>query len=397
MDTTFVSISINHIPSLFNVSQAIISLFAALILYAMWYKGTPNENKDTDELVHDQGLLWLGHAFLVWSIAGIWPFFRYLPFCENLGKPDDPLPLSAIRESISTLNSAFILLAIAHFAHGWKGLQRFKEKEWQKVIVVVAIIVAFLIVLASPKSVWRITPEFILSIVTVFILGWALFESFIERNFKFLAILSICSCLIVLTVQITDYLIKLKMIENDIPKNLPSWQYMWLLSSKTMLIFTVLSLPMTWAYAKWHNSKKLANSEIKDHISPPPKADTFKITLKDSQEDKDWIVHLSAPGSNEIHIVKFSEGEFKHFLKFLLRRFDDKSGNAGWVTVHGSGSGAHPDQKDMHRIRETIGWMFIEKSENIKSKYRLRVKPEDIIIENESKIKNLLKEGDDSL
>jgi hypothetical protein len=375
--------------------QTFICLFSALILYAMWRRGIPKADKVADEFLHDSGLLWLGRAVLVWSIAGAWPLLHYLPGCENIGQSDEPFSLSIIRECLSTLNSAFLLLAIAHFEHGWKGLKRFQNKEWHVRIIATAIIVALLIVLTPPTpSFLRATPEFILSLATVFILAWALFESFIERSFKILAYLSAFASLVMLATQVTDYLIKLGFIENNSPI-LPEWQCVLLLASKTIVIFTILSLPMTWAYVRWRENvikddknillnsatvTEQSNQEENLHFQSES-SEFFKKELIDrltlnfsgkEEEPKDskrpWSVLIKID-DYFAHASNLSEKNHERLLMFALQRITVK--DDGYLAMNNRIKTF--DLTDISRICEQIG---IKKHTLFESKndcFRLKV------------------------
>ncbi len=213
-------------PAWYFSSEALICLCAAAVLYSIYLRGDPGGQRDPT-------WIWLGYAVLTWSVVGFigWIYAQSSWFVVT-------------RIIFSTLNSAFLLLTIGYFDYGDYGitgvigarLKRFAERPaWRKTVILLSLLVAVVVIgfsLAAQSSpLVQSLPDIILSVLTLVVLGVALYESFGGRGFGMLKYLSI-------------FVIGLTVLAQVPETGIIASDFIWplLLISKTMLIMLFLAL-----------------------------------------------------------------------------------------------------------------------------------------------------------
>ena len=172
--------------------QFSVCLFAFLALFSIWY----HIGKKQD----DFGQVWLALSILCWSISGL---------IEILDWKDSNLSLyikDGLRSVFSLLNSLFILLALPWFRYLPKPFAPLiKSNFWPYII---GIPFAFAL-LPTLHKMFRASSASIISeldvyyaLLTLFFLGFVLWESFVKRRLPLLGWLSILTICITLLAQI---------------------------------------------------------------------------------------------------------------------------------------------------------------------------------------------------
>ncbi len=216
-------------PIWYGVSQGVICLVAALIFLSIHLRGLPGHTTgEGGRGPRDPGFLWLSSAVFVWSATGV------------LAVVVAPEEFSSLRPFLSTLNSAFLLLAASSLAYGMAFLEKLSENPrwWLFVLSVTAGTSIFTLVMGG----WG--PDFLLSVTTLTVLTAGLIATFGARSFPMLAALSIVVVLILVPQieevwSITEWL---------------GWsvEAKWALNlvAKTCFISVLLALPTSWAHAE---------------------------------------------------------------------------------------------------------------------------------------------------
>ena len=142
---------------------------------------------------YDRGVFWLAAAVFLWSIAGI----ITIVISENYFR-------EFARISLSTINSACFILAVAYFDYGPSWLKFIQQDEkLHKSFIIIAGIVAGLIYLLIWLIVKYVTKtgihglkdsiesiDVVLAVFTLYVLFVGLEESFKRRKFKDIVILA---------------------------------------------------------------------------------------------------------------------------------------------------------------------------------------------------------------
>lgn len=235
---------------IFSGTQSIVLLAAAIALISIWVS---TEKREIDKIKdkrkgYDQGLLWFSFSFIAWSVYWIWIFFT--------GKSEDPNVGEYLRIFSSTINSSFILIAIAYLDYGplelkWKFVKN--HKIWKIVIIGLGCVIGLVTVLLIKNSddlkvnslafKLNFLPDLLLSTITAILLGIYLFKTFYYREFKMTAYFTIS---IIAFIYFTQFLIVFKQFVDLTSFN----KEILLFSSKLPLIFIIFALSSSWIYQK---------------------------------------------------------------------------------------------------------------------------------------------------
>lgn len=176
--------------------QCILNLFAAGLFLAFSF--VPVGSYAPSQVhrrwyIHNPGLMWLAVAFLIWSISSMFLGKQWLP--------------GESRIFFSTANSICFLLAIAYFDYGPDRIKVLQVSRSSRIILlligglITSVELALYYYQLSRGDVipdeWIYLPDFLLSLFTLGILAYSLFQSFYNRGLRLIAFLS--SLVIVLT------------------------------------------------------------------------------------------------------------------------------------------------------------------------------------------------------
>jgi hypothetical protein len=330
---------IEHPPSLewYALSQAIICFVFGVLILTLWEIGIPVKGgRIKEKRQRDRGMLYLGFAVFVWAFIGIWLLLK--PCLEPPGRCFE-------RILSSTLNSAFLLLALAYFEHGpvqWKIVQT--NRRWHWGVIVAAVIVASILFLTHTP--WA---DVFLSILTLGFLGWSLFKSFDDRGFY---LTSYLSCAVVLFVAFVQLFEIADIIDETLIEHWLGYKrWVFSLASKTSLIGIFLALGFSWLF---------------EDIERPPIM-SLEFLGRDEMTGK-WIV-LFRNQKREI-----SETNQVDLLKFVTKRIDDETD--GWIKIKDT-----LWLTNLNRISKQLGIQRTALFENNgRGSYRLRIDPKNIKI-----------------
>jgi hypothetical protein len=328
-------------PDWYTSSQAIICLFSGGAILSIWLRGTPERERAAEHRpLRDPGLGWLSAAVLVWGVLALWLRLGVWRSAE-----DD------LRIFASTLNSALFLLAAAYFDYGPERLKPLQaHRTWRLGVFAAALVVATLtaiLTLHTSSNLLHI-PDFVLSLVTLLVLGYGLVRSFRLRGFGLLAALAVVALSTQAVAQIPE-------VRPDLLTGDARW--VLVLTSKTMAITTFLALAMSWAHEE---AGRPASGEV-------------SVRFTGLQENHLYIVELSAAKQFTNRRVLMTETPHKRFLMFAAKRLADPHG--GWIHLRS----ASLEHKDLARICQPTGLPGRSLFENDRAgSYRLSIPPENI-------------------
>ena len=367
-------------PAWFSLSQFLICAFVGTILMDMYRRGVPVVEPQLHLSLKDEGLFWLGSAVYMWSFSGLLALIPTIAvsliptsnqYLEQIWQYGSSIP----RLVVSTLNSSFLLLAVAFFKHSPSEFRKLQENKWKGRIIGIGIVVT-LLTLVLPKP-FRLIPDFAFSVLTVWILGYTLFLSFKKRNFTMLSALAFVSTAVIFGAQVSDILLNWLDFET-----LPEWHFLWLLASKTMVMSAILALPMSWAFEEWSRlgTEIVALKEQRKEVLPSKHEEVrikdVSITVTGKRGSRGWEVLLTCGPLVDLRIGMPTRS-FGFFLLFAIKRLRGEDVLGEWAQKDDTHLGFY--SSDPERISENLGIPYQLLFENSRDGgYRLRIPAENL-------------------
>ncbi|MCF6280321.1 MAG: hypothetical protein L3J14_08240 [Flavobacteriaceae bacterium] len=358
----------SEVTQFHNLSHIFISLIGAVLLLAIYFNIRKRfwQILEEDESIKrvDKGLLYLSFGLLVWVFSGIWAYAaNQFSFVESL-------TYQVGISLLSTLNNLFWLLALYYVYDAPKLIYR-NEKNVKiiAIIIIIVTVITFLIAnFTQENSIYFgvkiiAIPDVLLTLFLCFLMGISFYKTFIYRDLKLVAVISIIVIILLFVSQLSDVFI---ILDNDFTNQLIR------IIAKTSLISIFLVLATSWVI-------QLANT---------PRTNEIQIKFLD------WsLVQLTIP-SKGIYERKIDFGskttQYKNLLNFAYKRkFHDASEQC--IVVNSGGE--IKSQTYLTRIIDNINLILelndtdkIERRDLItfigESKYRLRMLPEHIFIDD---------------
>jgi len=286
----------DHQP-FYQFTEFILSLIGGLLLLAIW---KTIQNKFQKKLISeisvkrlDKGLLFIGLSILVWAVSALLGIIYQNYHIDNWFK-------LISMNMFSILNSLFLILALYYLDNSPSYLYNNKKSTLRIISFFVGLsIISLIIALTFGETIktyglrLNTIPDLILSAFLTWFLIISLFRTFINREMKTVAYISVISIGILFLTQLplvfdlTQYTFIIDLIK---------------LTAKTTLIYVFLVLGTSWAL----------------ELAQLPEASTMKI------EFTDWNkITLSIPTKNIINQkIDFGKKttQFNNLLKFAIRR-----------------------------------------------------------------------------
>ncbi|WP_275314695.1 hypothetical protein [Tenacibaculum bernardetii] len=349
-----------------NVSHIFISFIGAILLLAIYYNIRNRfkqvlEEGNTIKRV-DKGLLYLSFGMLVWVVSGIWAYVAgYFSYTETTSYQIGV-------NILSTINNLFWLLALYYVHDAPKFI--YQNEKNVKIIGIIIVAVASLTMLLSffvGNEVYygvkiAAIPDVLLTTFLCYLMGVSFFRTFMHRDLKLVAIISVVVISLLFLSQLYDVFVGL---DNDFVN------LMIRIIAKTSLVSVFLVLATSWVIQLAHT----------------PKPNEIRIKFLD------WsLIQLSVP-SKGIYEEKIDFGskttQYKNLLNFAYRRKFSEATNQSIVVNSG---GEIKSQTYLTRIVDNINSILqLEENDRLErkdlitfigeSKYRLRVLPEHIFID----------------
>ncbi len=346
----------------------------------MYQRGIPRVGSNLNSPSKDQGLFWLGSAVYMWSFSA---FLALIPTIAVSLIPELNQYLEQIREYgssiprlvVSTLNSSFLLLAVAFFQHAPTEFKRLQENKWKGRIIGLGLLVTIL-TLILPKP-FRLIPDFVFSVLTVWILGYVLSLSFKKRNFKMLRVLVFASTAVIFGAQVSDIVLNWLGFER-----LPEWHFLWLITSKTMVMAAILSLPMSWAFEEW-TRLELERAALSEEVGIKTSLPSENLSIQDlhlnitgKRGSRGWEVLLTCRPFVDLRIGMPTRS-FGFFLLFAIKRLRGEDASGEWAQKDDTHLGFY--SSDPERISENLGIPYQLLFENSRDGgYRLRIPAQNL-------------------
>lgn len=349
-----------------NLSHIFISFIGAVLLFAIYY----NIQKRFKQVLEegslfkrvDKGLLYFGVGMLVWVVSGSIAYF------VNYYQQQETLWYQLTVNLVSTLNNLFWLLALYYVNEAPSFIYR-NEKNVRLIsgiIVSVAILTIICTVFVGNKVISGIKliaiPDVFLTTFLCLLMGVSFYRTFMQRGLRLVAYISTIAIFLLFISQLSDLFVHLG---TDFTNQLIR------IVAKTSLVSVFLVLGTSWVI-------QLANT---------PKPNEIQIQFLD------WsLLKLTIP-SKGIYNEKVDFGskatQYKNLLLFAYRR-KYKDALAQSIVVNSGGE--IKSQTYLTRIIDNINSILsleeeskLERKDLItfigESKYRLRILPEHIIID----------------
>lgn len=287
----------NEILSFYGWWQFTVCMFAFIALLAIWWEIGKKQN--------DFGQVWLALSVLCWSISGAIEVYYAKAVVE------DTLILDGWRSVLSLANSLFILLSLPWFRYLPLPIAHIiKSKYW---IYIVGLPFLFSVLPTISKMItgnmmaMMNELDVYYAIFTLVFLGYVLWESFIRRRLKTLALLSLVCIGIVLVAQIyklSGYSINLTLFSAIF---------------KTSLIMIFFALALSWV-------KELSENII-------PESQNLKVIFKrkkGSNGKYEQLVNLKGFPGTETRKVKLTPAMYELFIKFAKRKLESED---AWLEI----------------------------------------------------------------
>ena len=349
-----------------NVSHIFISFICAILLLAIYYNIRNRfkqvlEEGNTIKRV-DKGLLYLSFGMLVWVISGIWAYVA--GYFSYTGTSSYQIGVNIL----STINNLFWLLALYYVHDAPKFI--YQNEKNVKIIGVIILAVASLTMLLSffvGNEVYygvkiAAIPDVLLTTFLCYLMGVSFFRTFMYRDLKLVATISVVVISLLFLSQLYDVFVGL---DNDFVN------LMIRIIAKTSLVSVFLVLATSWVIQLAHT----------------PKPNEIRIKFLD------WsLIELSVP-SKGIYEEKIDFGskttQYKNLLNFAYRRKFAEATNQSILVNSG---GEIKSQTYLTRIVDNINSILrLEENDRLErkdlitfigeSKYRLRILPEHIFID----------------
>lgn len=332
---------------LYNLLNLFFSAFTAIAFILLWrsiYKNLNSTIQFTSEGRRDMGMVWLSWAMIIWELGALIVFVNL--HYPGIGGPYENKIFMGVRQIISSLNSAFWLLALPtiRFEEGrgiWRERWIFKFFSKPKNILVNALIVTLgtIGILFIPgidgntHGFLSKIPDLYLTIITLYIMGKYLLAAFRDRNFKLFQPLILFSLALVMVTHIArtgePLLWKIEGYELTFGVIVGVWHF------ALSLIFFSLAFSFL-GYLNREELKKLAiemNHAVKGNLRALKKQ--FESTLENPGKDFKEIAFQLRDRLNHIlmvhtHIHKHQSGfeiPLISYLSTLLKSIRDSQGS----------------------------------------------------------------------
>ncbi|TSE05399.1 MULTISPECIES: hypothetical protein [Aquimarina] len=357
----------SDITEFYSLAHICISLIGGILLLAIWYNIRKRfkqflEEDDSQKRI-DKGLLYLSLALFIWVFSGTWIYLG------NLLSFDTTIIFDVGYSFFSVLNTLALLLALFYFDFAPRFLYKNRKNTIVLTILIIAVstVTFFLIQGYKDNPVVngiRISgiPDLILSCFLMYLLIVSFYKTFMNRDLKLVAIISVLAFLLMLVSQMPDVFV----VMDDI-----LYGHLIKIIAKTTFISIFLVLATSWV--------------IQLALTPKPSEMTIKFM--------DWsLVKMTIP-SKEIYDKTIDFGskttQYKNLLKFAVKR-KYEIGDGQYLLVNSGGE--IKSQTYLSRIIENINSILqlesisqLERKDLFtfmgQGKYRLRVIPENISID----------------
>ena len=323
----------------FGYWQVVVCLFAFVALMAIWNNFSKNQLNNTQ----DQGLWWLSFSILVWAFSGGLEIYYGIYFESIQSNYKQQLLLNSGRSLLSILNSTFILLSLPFFKYvpTVGPLKRIMEPaSWKIWILTLAGFVLVLtcclttILYQLPSSSVS-TNQFLTSatnmidvfyaFLTLLILGITLWNSFDQRNFRALAILTVICIGFTVIAQV------MKMGGYDF------WGIFFSCTFKTMLIMIFFALALTWVA-----------EEIEAEFIPEPAS--MLLSFAPLQNGRKQKIIFTLPNQFHSEEIWMNQAPYQLLQKFAERRLNE-SPQEGWLKIKPKGTNLKHDIASYNQIK----------------------------------------------
>lgn len=306
-------------------------LFAFLGLISIWYHLGRKQK--------DFGQVWLALSILCWSVSGIVIVYYSASFEPNSQDKhwiqNAEVSMAGMLSILSLLNSLFILLALPWFKHLPSLLAPVIKSKYWSIIVGLPFLFSLL---PTIRKLFTGIPSGLISeldvyysVLTLVVLGWVLWESFLRRRLALLAYLSVLCVMIIFTAQVY------KLTDNDINQTLFSAIF------KTSLIMIFFALALSWV------------KDLTAKISSASSAVYLKV-FRIKKNNSSYSNKLSIIGltSNKEQSVELSNKNYQLMHTFISKKMEDKE---GWLEIKpksDSRSGKQFDINDHNEIKRLL-------------------------------------------
>lgn len=347
-----------------TLAQLFIAFIGAILLLAIWYnirKRFNNRFEDDSQQRVDKGLVYLSLSLFVWVSSGVWGYVA------SIGNFEQSTLYSLGVSLFSTLNNLFLLFALFYFSHAPNFIYNHK-KNMRKIIVLILLVALLIVGLSSFPSLHSTSiniaaiPDLLLSSFLCCLLAYSLYQTFIDRDLKVVAYISVTAVLLMFGSQLPEVFSSLN---NGFTTQLIK------ITAKTSLIAIFLVLATSWVI-------ELANT---------PKPSEMML------EFLDWsLIKITIP-SKGIYMQTIDFGskttQYKNLLKFAIRR---KWGEGQEQCMLVGAAGELKNQTYLSRIIDNCNSILsLEEEERLERRdiftfigngqYRLRILPQHILIE----------------
>lgn len=312
-------------------------IFGSVLLLTLWIRGISFNGSN-----RDPGVLYLSMAVLIWGLIGMGLLFQVCP-------RDWPLNHCMATVMASNMSNAFLLLALAYFEYGpiqFKIAQ--DDWKWHFSVLLAAIVIAVWVWVVD--SAW---PDFLLSLITLAILGASAYLTLQSHGFAGTAILAVLATVFAALTRYWE-----SMAPSTFPFHADSeWLWVLILTAKATLILLFLAVGLG---SRCSDAAAMQNEDM-----------ALEFLGKNGTQNI-WMVLLTLPPSGSGQKVEMTAVPHKILLCFAAER---KRGE-GWIKIKDKFYPA-----DLTRISRKLGVPtphFFENDYN--GRYRLRLPPDKILI-----------------
>ncbi|NAY93376.1 hypothetical protein GTQ34_15810 [Muricauda sp. JGD-17] len=290
-------VSSSQVSTFYGWWQFSVCLFAFLALLSIWY----HIGKKQD----DFGQVWLALSILCWSVSGLVEIVSWEPIGLGVHFKE------GLRSVFSLLNSLFILLSLPWFRYLPKPFAPLiKSNFWPYIIGIPFVFALF----PTLHKMFLASTALIISeldvyyaLLTLFFLGFVLWESFVKRRLPLLGWLSIITIAVTLLAQIY------KLLDDTI--NLLLFSAIF----KTSLIMLFFALALSWV------------KELTETVIPSPHQLKLRFLKKSGWGNKDsFQVSMQGFSGNKDRVVSLTPALYRLFKLFAERRLDKTE---GWLEI----------------------------------------------------------------
>ena len=298
----------------------VISITAGLLISNIWYiffKKPTSKNKNID-----YGLLFLSLALFVWGISGI--VTRLIP--------NDLSYFEIIKSAFSSCNNVFLLMGASYLESSPKWIKNNKTGfvNFMTTFTIVVTFMIFSTVLVSnytSKIEYLKLPDFVLSVLTVLVLGYSLFTTFLKRRLLTVAFFSSVTLIFILVAQPTVHFFVL---------NYKSDQYILLgLCTRMSFIIIICLLAYSWAQEKFSNAQQEVTSLVDEVVNLKQEVKLKEETASKDERETAWQ-DIAMKAAHKIGNPLESADKFNKLLLKKLNAQDLKESRAMQNQIHES-------------------------------------------------------------